>query len=234
MSRDRLSVWFWMSCWCVFCRTVHQGRPGHDGAKVMRLTDTAFWKKVELHDFICTCVLGVVKKKERGPFLSFSLPLNAFYPEWFPLSKYNFVLIFFPKFVSWLFQWGSPNIECQLILITMLYDRNQEYMRTRVGNSILWGLHVTAEFEVRHRWRTNTLFSGCYALNAEHVHARLLQKLHLFDWHFRLVLHFTCTSSSKYSVQHRAERSRINVFPFLVQTDVGSDDELRILPWQHS
>ena len=48
---------------------------------------------------------------------------------------------------------------------------------------------VTAEFEVRHRWRTTTLFSGRYALNAEHVHARSLQKLHLFDWHFRLGLH---------------------------------------------
>ena len=36
--------------------------------------------------------LGVVKKKEKGPFLSFSLPPNASYPEWFPRSKYNFVL----------------------------------------------------------------------------------------------------------------------------------------------
>ena len=93
---------------------------------------------------------------------------------------------------------------------------------------------VTAEFEVRHRWRTTTLFSGRYALNAEHVHARSLQKLHLFDWHFRLGLHFACTCSSKYSVQRWVQCSRINVFPFLVQTDVGSDDELRILPWQHS
>ena len=40
---------------------------------------------------------------------------------------------------------------------------------------------VTAEFEVRHRSRTTTLFSGRYALTAEHVHARLLQKLDLFD-----------------------------------------------------
>ena len=93
---------------------------------------------------------------------------------------------------------------------------------------------VTAEFEVRHRWRTTTLFSGRYALNAEHVHARSLQKLHLFDWHFRLGLQFACTCSSKYSVQRWVQRPRINVFPFLVQTDVGSDDELRILPWQHS
>ena len=93
---------------------------------------------------------------------------------------------------------------------------------------------VTAEFEVRHRWRTTTLFSGRYALNAEHVHARSLQKLDLFDWHFRLGLRFACTCSSKYSVQRWVQRSRINVFPFLVQTDVGSDDELRILPWQHS
>ena len=93
---------------------------------------------------------------------------------------------------------------------------------------------ATAEFEVRHRWRTTTLFSGRYALNAEHVHARSLQKLHLFDWHFRLGLHFACTCSSKYSVHRWVQRSRINVFPFLVQTDVGSDDELRILPWQHS
>ena len=69
-----------------------------------------------------------------------------------------------------------------------------------------------------------------YALNAEYVHARSLQKLHLFDWHFRLGLHFACTCSSKYSVQRWVQRSRINVFPFLVQTDVGSDDELRILP----
>ena len=43
-----------------------------------------------------------------------------------------------------------------------------------------------------------------------------------------------CTCSSKYSVQRWVQCSRINVFPFLVQTDVGSDDELRILPWQHS
>ena len=93
---------------------------------------------------------------------------------------------------------------------------------------------VTAEFEVRHRWRKTTLFSGRYALNAEHVHARSLQKLHLFDWHFRLGLHFACTCSSKYSVQRWVQRSRISVFLFLVQTDVGSDDELRILPWQHS
>ena len=73
---------------------------------------------------------------------------------------------------------------------------------------------VTAEFEVRHRWRTTTLFSGRYALNAEHVHARSLQKLHLFDWHFRPGLHFACTCSSKYSVQRWVQRSRINVFPF--------------------
>ena len=70
---------------------------------------------------------------------------------------------------------------------------------------------VTAEFEVRHRWRTTTLFSGRYALIAEHVHARSLQKLHLFDWHFRLGLHFACTCSSKYSVQ-RVQRSRIKMF----------------------
>ena len=40
-------------------------------------------------------------------------------------------------------------------------------------------------FEVRHRWRTTTLFSGRYALNAEHVHARSLQKLHLFGLAFQ-------------------------------------------------
>ena len=112
------------------------------------------------------------------------------------------------------------------------------YMIPRVHKNKSRQLHtmgsVTAEFEVRHRWRTTTLFSGRYALNAEHVHARSLQKLHLFDWHFRLGLHFACTCSSKYSVQRWVQRSRINVFPFLVQTDVGSDDELRILPWQHS
>ena len=73
---------------------------------------------------------------------------------------------------------------------------------------------VTAEFEVRHRWRTTTLFSGRYALNAEHVHARSLQKLHLFDWHFRLGLQFACTCSSKYSVQRWVQRPRINVFSF--------------------
>ena len=115
---------------------------------------------------------------------------------------------------------------------------NQEYIRARVHKNKSRQLHtmgsVTAEFEVRHRWRTTTLFSGCYALNAEHVHARSLQKLHLFDWHFRPGLHFACTCSSKYRVQRWVQRSRINVFPILVQTDVGSDDELRILPWQHS
>ena len=73
---------------------------------------------------------------------------------------------------------------------------------------------VTAEFEVRHRWRTTTLFLGRCALKAEHVHARSLQKLHLFDWHFRLGLHFACTCSSKYSVQRWVQRSRINVFSF--------------------
>ena len=73
---------------------------------------------------------------------------------------------------------------------------------------------VTAEFEVRHRWRTTTLFSGRYALTTEHVHARSLQKLDLFDWHFRLSLHFACTYSSKYIVQRSAQRSRINVFSF--------------------
>ena len=73
---------------------------------------------------------------------------------------------------------------------------------------------VTAEFEVGHRWRTTTLFSGRYALTAEHVHALSLQKLHLFDWYFRLGLHFACPCSSKYSVQRRAQRSRINVFSF--------------------
>ena len=62
----------------------------------------------------------------------------------------------------------------------------------------------------------NHSLSGRYALNAEHVHARSLQKLHLFDWHFRLGLHFACTCSSMYSVQRRAQRSRINVF-FLFQ-----------------
>ena len=112
------------------------------------------------------------------------------------------------------------------------------YVLPRVHKNKSRQLHTmgsaTAEFEVRHRWRTTTLFSGRYALNAEHVHARSLQKLHLFDWHFRLGLHFACTCSSKYSVHRWVQRSRINVFPFLVQTDVGSDDELRILPWQHS
>ena len=124
-----------------------------------------------------------------------------------------------------------------LFSYTMIYH----YVVPRVHKNKSRPLHtmgsVTAEFEVRHRWRTTTLFSGRYALNAEHVHARSLQnlqKLHLFDWHFRRGLHFACTCSSKYSVQRRAQRSRINVFPFLVQTDVGSDDELRILPWQHS
>ena len=73
---------------------------------------------------------------------------------------------------------------------------------------------VTAEFEVRHRWRTTTLFSGRYALNAEHVHARSLQKLDIFGWHFRLGLHFACTCSSKYSVQRWVQRSRIIVFLF--------------------
>ena len=116
--------------------------------------------------------------------------------------------------------------------------RNLGFLRPRVHKNKSRQLHTmgsaTAEFEVRHRWRTTTLFSGRYALNAEHVHARSLQKLHLFDWHFRLGLHFACTCSSKYSVHRWVQRSRINVFPFLVQTDVGSDDELRILPWQHS
>ena len=87
--------------------------------------------------------------------------------------------------------------------------------RARVHKNKSMQLHtmgsVTAEFEVRHRWRTTTLFSGRYALNAEHVHARSLQKLHLFDWHFRLGLHFACTCSSKYSVQRWVQRSRINI-----------------------
>ena len=73
---------------------------------------------------------------------------------------------------------------------------------------------VTAEFEVRHRWRTTTLFSGRYALNAEHVHARSLQKLHLFDWHFRLGLHFACTCSSKYSVQRWVQTLEDKRFSF--------------------
>ena len=62
---------------------------------------------------------------------------------------------------------------------------------------------VTAEFEVRHRRRTATLFSGRCALTAEHVHACSLQKLDHFYWHFRLGLHFACTltCSLKYSVQ---------------------------------
>ena len=57
-------------------------------------------------------------------------------------------------------------------------------------------------------------------------------KLDLFDQHFRLGLLFACTCSSKNSVQRWAQRSRIKVFPFLEQTDGGSDDELDILPWQ--
>ena len=89
-------------------------------------------------------------------------------------------------------------------------------IRARVHKNKSRQLHTmgsaTAEFEVRHRWRTTTLFSGRYALNAEHVHARSLQKLHLFDWHFRLGLHFACTCSSKYSVHRWVQRSRINVF----------------------
>ena len=122
--------------------------------------------------------------------------------------------------------------------VTATFRSPASYIIARVHKNKSMQLHtmgsVTAEFEVRHRWRTTTLFSGRYALNAEHVHARSLQKLHLFDWHFRLGLHFACTCSSKYSVQRWVQRSRINVFLFLVQTDVGSDDELRILPWQHS
>ena len=59
---------------------------------------------------------------------------------------------------------------------------------------------VTAEFQVRRRWRTTTLFSGRYPLTAEHVQARSLQKLDLFDWHFRLGLLFAYTCSSMNTV----------------------------------
>ena len=82
------------------------------------------------------------------------------------------------------------------------------------------GYVVTEEFQVCHRWRTTTLFSGGYALTAEHVHARSLQKLNLFDWHSRLGLLFACMCPSMYSVQRSAKRSRIKLFFILVQTGV--------------
>ena len=95
------------------------------------------------------------------------------------------------------------------------YTYCQEYIRTRVGNSIVWGLprqrssssmHAQPlSFQVVMHSTLNTYTRAC---------ARSLQKLHLFDWHFRPGLHFACTCSSMYSVQRWAQRSRINLFPF--------------------
>ena len=114
----------------------------------------------------------------------------------------------------------------------------QEYMRRRVRENKSMQRYtlgsVTAELQVHHRWCATTLFSGRYALSAEHVQPRSLQNLGLFDWHFRLGLLFARMCSSKYSVERPTKRSRKNLYHFLVQTDVGSDDELDTLPWQHS
>ena len=98
---------------------------------------------------------------------------------------------------------------------------------------------VKAEVEVRHRWRT------CHSLFRSYAHMYMHSPLNtcmlarswssiFFYWHSGLGLRFAWTCSWKYSVQRWAQRWRRNVVPFLVQTDVGSDDKLRIMPWQHS
>ena len=77
-----------------------------------------------------------------------------------------------------------------------------------------------------------TLFLGRYQRTAEHVHTRSLQKLDLFDGHFRLGLLFAGTCSSKCPTLSSTLEDK-SFFFFLVQTYVGSDDTLDIPPWQH-
>ena len=106
-------------------------------------------------------------------------------------------------------------------------------MRTRVGNSILWGLsRQNSKFVIDDAQPLSFQVVMHSPLNTCMLaRSRSREKLDLFEWHFKPGLHIACTCSSKYSVQRWAQRSRINVFfLFLVQTDVGSDDELRILP----
>ena len=106
----------------------------------------------------------------------------------------------------------------------------QEYMRTRVGNSIIWGLsRQNSKFIIDDARPLSFQVVMHSSLNTCML-ARSKSSIFKTQWHFRLDLHFACTCSSKYSVQRWAQSSRINVFLFLAQTGVGSDDELRILP----
>ena len=71
---------------------------------------------------------------------------------------------------------------------------------------------VTAEFQVRHRWRTTAVFSGCYACTAEHLQARSLQKLFFFFFFF--------SGASGWACFLHARVRQCTVTMFNVQLDV--------------
>ena len=107
---------------------------------------------------------------------------------------------------------------------------NREHMRTKVGNSILWGLS---------RRNSKFIINDAQPLSFQVViHSSPNTCMLALS---RSSIFLTGISGQGCTLHSRVCQStvlniglnrglRINVFPISVQTDVGSDDELRFLP----